>query len=242
MFVLFIVAGFTTMFLAHAAPFPFLLDRFAPRGSLWRVRPNGGPPTVYLTFDDGPNPAATPLLLDLLAAEGARATFFLIEKHVTPDTAPIVKRIFDDGHAVALHSDSRRLMVASPEDLAARLTAFSDLVEELTGRRPCRAFRPHAGWRSANMYRGLERIDHTLVGWGWGLWDWDWYRARRADAIVSRVAGRASAGDIIVLHDGHHMNPRADRQYAVDATARLIPALKRRGFQFGTICEALVEK
>jgi len=47
---------------------------------------------------------------------------------------------------------------------------------------------------------------------------------------------RASAGDIVVIHDGHHKDPRPDRRYAVDTIARLVPELKDRGFQFGTIC------
>ena len=59
-----LIAGVATIVLAHTAPFPFLLERFAPSQSLWRVPRGSGPPTVYLTFDDGPNPAATPQLLD----------------------------------------------------------------------------------------------------------------------------------------------------------------------------------
>jgi len=86
------------------------------------------------------------------------------------------------------------------------------------------------------MYEGLRRIDHALVGWGWMLWDWNWYRRPDADGIVERVVRRASAGDIIVIHDGHHENPSADRRYAVEAAARLVPALRAKGFSFGTIC------
>ena len=82
----------------------------------------GGPPTVYLTFDDGPNPTATPQLLDALRETGARATFFLIDTHLTSETAPIVRRMFAEGHAVALHSDTRALMVKSPDGLAETLT------------------------------------------------------------------------------------------------------------------------
>ena len=63
--------------------------------------PRTAPRTVYLTFDDGPNPDATPQLLDVLARHGVRATFFVIDKHLTRETAPIVRRTFE-GHAVAL--------------------------------------------------------------------------------------------------------------------------------------------
>jgi peptidoglycan/xylan/chitin deacetylase (PgdA/CDA1 family) len=89
------------------------------------------------------------------------------------------------------------------------------------------------------MYVGLKRANHVLVGWSWGLWDWNWYRPRAAEGLATRLLGRVSSGDILVMHDGHHENPRADRQYAVEATAKLVPALQAKGFTFGTICEGL---
>ena len=231
--------GIGVVFLAHTAPFPFLLEAFAPSKSIWHVRDEPGrkgPRLVYLTFDDGPNPSATPALLDVLRDHGASATFFLIDDHLTDATAPIVRRMFAEGHAVALHSNSRALMVKTPQDLARVLTGYADRIEQLAGSRPCRLFRPHAGWRSGSMYEGLQQIDHRLVGWSWGLWDWHWYRGREATALAARLAKRTSRGDIIVMHDGHHVNPAADRRYAVEATRQLIPALRQRGYEFGRLC------
>lgn len=236
MFLLLVAAGLSLMFLAHTAPFPFVLDSWVAGDAIWRMPVDDDRPTIYLTFDDGPNPTATPALLDVLAREGAHATFFVIDRHLNARTAPIVRRMFDEGHAVGLHSHTRRLMWLSPSDLASTLTAAADRIEQLAGSRPCRAFRPHAGWRSGQMFAGLARIDHVLVGWGWGLWDWNWYHAREADTLSQRFVRRASSGDIIVMHDGHHEDPRADRQYAIDATALLVPALRARGFTFGAIC------
>lgn len=233
---LFLVVGIGAIFLAHSAPFPFLLEAFAPSRSIWRMPPQGGASLVYLTFDDGPNPAATPALLDVLHDTDARATFFLIDAHLDESTAPIVRRMFAEGHAVALHANSRALMIKTPEDLAALLTHHADRIEQLAGQRPCRLFRPHAGWRSGSMYEGLEQIDHRLVGWSWGLWDWNWYRPRDADDLARRLAKRVARGDIVVMHDGHHVNPAADRRYAVEATRQLVPALRKRGFGFGTMC------
>ena len=232
-----LIAGFGTVLLAHTAPFPFLLERFAPSRSVWRMPASGPDPTVYLTFDDGPNPTATPQLLDVLRDGGARATFFLIDAHVTDETAPIVRRMFDEGHAVALHADTRALMFKSPANLAAILTRNADRIEQLAGTRPCRLFRPHAGWRSGVMYEGLREIDHKLVGWTWGLWDFNWYRAREPRGLANRLMRRVSPGDIVVMHDGHHVNPRAQRQYAVDATSLLVQWLKSRGWSFGRLCD-----
>ena len=221
--------------LAHTAPAPFILDAMAGDRAIWHM-PRGAPPTVYLTFDDGPNPSTTPDLLDVLAREHVRATFFLIDRHLTGQTAPIVRRIFEEGHAVGLHSASRRYMLLSASELAATLTGAADRMEAMTGRRPCRVFRPHAGWRNGEMYVGLKRIDHRLVGWGLMLWDWNWFRRRTADSTVQRIAKRAAAGDIIVMHDGDESDPLKDQRHTVDATARLIPLLRARGFAFGTVC------
>ena len=98
-----VVAALGFFLLGHFAPFPFLLD-VTPR-TVWRM-PDTFPPTVYLTFDDGPNPDATPALLDVLARHQVRATFFVIDKHLTSETAPIVRRMFEEGHGVALHAVS----------------------------------------------------------------------------------------------------------------------------------------
>jgi peptidoglycan/xylan/chitin deacetylase (PgdA/CDA1 family) len=233
---IFIAVGFGIIALMHTAPTRFLLEAMAGETAVWHM-PRSSPPTVYLTFDDGPNPTTTPDLLDVLGREGVRATFFLIDEHITDQTAPIVRRMFADGHAVALHTGNRWYLLKSPSELADTLSRAAKRIEEIAGERPCRAFRPHGGWRSGQMYEGLKRIDYKLVGWGWMLWDWNWGRERTADAIVPRLVALARAGDIIVMHDGDERAPFADQRYTVEATAKLIPALRERGFRFGTVCQ-----
>jgi peptidoglycan/xylan/chitin deacetylase (PgdA/CDA1 family) len=196
----------------------------------------GDPPTVYPTFDDGPNARWTIPVLDALRDHEVHATFFLIEEHITPQTAPIVRRIADEGHAIALHSGTRRLMIVSPAEMAATLERASARIRSVTGRDPCPLFRPHAGWRSSTMYEGIERAGFRLAGWSWGMWDWDWWRTPRADRVASRLARKASPGDIIVIHDGHHKNPNADRGHAAETVRRLVPVLQARKFSFGRLC------
>src|SRR5262245_14038364 len=101
--------------LAHMVPFPFLLEAFRPSRSLWRIPPEpGAGPSVYLTFDDGPNPVWTPALLDALRDAGVQATFFLIDAHITRETESVVSRIAAEGHAIGLHTGTRRPMVMAP--------------------------------------------------------------------------------------------------------------------------------
>ena len=68
------------------------------------------------------------------------------------------------------------------------------------------------------------------------MWDWHWWQTPRGDRVAPRLARKASAGDIIVIHDGHHKNPRADRRHAAEVVRRLVPELKSRGYAFGKLC------
>jgi peptidoglycan-N-acetylglucosamine deacetylase len=229
-----VVLGVTA--LSHTAPFPFLFDAVAGKASVWRVHEPAGRRMAYLTFDDGPNPTATPELLDLLKEKNVRANFFLIDEHLTEATAPITRRMFAEGHTVGLHSGNRWLMLYSASRLAAKLETAASRIELLTGHRPCPIFRPHAGWRSVPMFRGLNRLHYRLAGWSWLTWDWYWFRRRTGDRVAHQVLTHVGPGKIIVIHDGHHRNPRADRQYAVDAARQIVDGLRAKGYEFATFC------
>src|SRR3954469_20340611 len=115
-----LVVGVGLIALAHTAAAALFLDAWAPDRAVSHRR-RDQPPTVYLTYDDGPNPSTTPALLDVLARERVHATFFLIDEHVNDDTAAIVRRMFAEGHAVAQHSGKRWLVLKSPSGLATTL-------------------------------------------------------------------------------------------------------------------------
>ena len=70
------------------------------------------------------------------------------------------------------------------------------------------------------------------------MWDWDWWRTPDADRVSQRLARKASAGDIIVIHDGHHKSPEVDRRHAAETVRQLVPVLRRRGFAFAPLCGA----
>ncbi|HYI94467.1 MAG TPA: polysaccharide deacetylase family protein [Bryobacteraceae bacterium] len=220
--------------LAHIAPFRFVLDK----STVWRMPQAGVEKTIYLTFDDGPNPTATPKLLDLLKEKNVRATFFLIDDYVTGETAPIVRRIFAEGHSVGQHTGQRWLLLRSPSYIDTMLTAAADKVERLAGRRPCKLFRPHAGWRSVPMMRGASRSGYKIIGWSWMSWDWVGFRERTGPRVAKQLVKHAKPGNIVVIHDGHHSNPQANRLYAIDATRRVIDELGAQGYVFGALCSA----
>ena len=221
--------------LAHIAPFPFLLDFVSGNRSVWRKPSPAGDRTVYLTYDDGPNPDATPELLDLLRDKQVKATFFLIPNYINASTEPIVRRMAAEGHTVAVHSADRWLMLRTSPVVAERLRESAARIEA-AGAKPCAMFRPHAGWRSLTLISGVRRAGFHLAGWSWMTWDWVWFRERKADRVASQITSHAAPGKIFVIHDGHHRNPRADRRYAIEASARIIDALRARGYAFGVLC------
>ncbi len=238
MLLLLFLVGAGVVTLSHTAPFPFVLDWMTGDRAMWRGPTMAGRMTIYLTYDDGPNPTATPALLDVLARERVRATFFVIPAHINTETAGIVGRAGREGHGIGLHSHTRALMLQPAKTFARTITAQADTIERLAGVRPCAIFRPHAGWRSGQMYAGLARARYRLAGWTFGMWDFNFWRRVDPDGLAERLARRAGDGDIVVIHDGHHVDPRADRQRTVATTARLIPRLRARGFTFGSLCDA----
>ena len=190
--------------LAHTAPFPFLLEAFKPSRSLWRVRPARRAADALSDVRRRSQRGVDTAAPRRAARTGTRATFFLIDEHITADTEPIVRRIADEGHAIGLHSGTRRLMVTSPDALAARLPRAAERIEGITGARRAGCSVRTPGGAARRCITGLDRAGYRLAGWSWGMWDWDWWRGRAPIASRRRLARKASPGDIIVIHDGHH--------------------------------------
>ncbi|HEY0216146.1 MAG TPA: polysaccharide deacetylase family protein [Cellulomonas sp.] len=152
---------------------------------------------VSLTYDDGPDPAQTPALLDLLADRGVHATFFVLAD--AADAHPdLVRRIVADGHELALHgADHTRLSRLPDAEAVARIADAKRRVEAVAGV-PVRLFRPPYGAHTVGALRGWRRLGLDVVIWsGWAT-DWD-------DDTVEAVADRAYAavhpGGILLLHD-----------------------------------------
>lgn len=111
-------------------------------GSVRGGRPAGA--TVAVTFDDGPDPATTPRLLDLLAEEGGRATFFVLAGRAEAHPE-LVGRLVAEGHEVGLHGPDHRPLTSLPTgDLTAHLRAGRDRLAAVLGR-PVTLFRPPYG-------------------------------------------------------------------------------------------------
>jgi peptidoglycan/xylan/chitin deacetylase (PgdA/CDA1 family) len=186
----------------------------------------GGRAGVAITFDDGPHPEGTPSMLEILAAAGARAAFFLVGEQVErrPELAA---RIVGAGHLVALHGYRHRLQLRlRASEVAEDLVRGRAAVEDVTGI-AVRWHRPPYGIYSP---RGLEaaragRLDPLL----WSRWGKDWRKLTTPGRIAARATRRISAGDVILLHDADFYSARNSHVHTAAALPAIINELKRLG-------------
>ena len=182
------------------------------------------PGELALTFDDGPNPAWTPRLLDTLATHNVHATFFMLGSRAQAEPA-LVRQIAAAGHLIGNHSWSHpNLALASSSQIEHELSRTSQTIEQITGA-PVRFFRPPFGARRPAVLRIARRLGLTSVLWNAMTSDWE---DASADAIASRLIrtidrlahqGRAAN---IVLHDGGHLTPTAHRAPSISAASQLV--------------------
>lgn len=210
----------------------------APTGQ-WYGRTFTGLPSsskqLALTYDDGPNDPHTFRLLEVLAKHNAQATFFLIGRYVQrrPD---IVRDIAKAGHAVGNHTFTHPLLtLKSATQIREELTTCHAAIQDAIGNHS-NLFRPPFGGRRPAVLRiarelGLEPIMWNITGYDWN--------APPAEAIEKKVSRRVRGGNVILLHDGGHINMGADRSQTVIATDHLLTRYKAEGYSFASIPEMM---
>lgn len=178
---------------------------------------------LALTFDDGPNPAWTPRLLEMLAAHQVRATFFLLGSYAEAEPE-LTRRIAAAGHLLANHSWGHSdLALASRSRIREELTRTRETLEQITGA-AVRYFRPPFGARRPATLAIARELGMTPVLWNAMTTDWSEASAERIagrlGAKIDRLARRGRAANI-VLHDGGHLDRHAYRAPSL-AAAQLI--------------------
>lgn len=199
---------------------PEWVRRLAPEG-VFRL-PQMGEPRVYLTFDDGPVPEATPFVLDTLDAFGARATFFQVADNARryPALAEEVRR---RGHVVGNHTMHHLQGLRTPTDAYLADVAKADELLNAS------LFRPPHGWMRRAQARAIAQT-HTIVMYD--LITRDYSRRLTADDVLSRVRRYSRPGSIIVFHDSRR---------SIDKLRTALPEalrwLRAAGYTFGCLDE-----
>lgn len=189
--------------------------------------------SVALTFDDGPS-ESTERLLEVLAREGVKATFFFCGRNVRR-LPGVARDAASAGHEIGNHTENHaRLWLRSAAFVREEVMGGQKTIEEVCGVRP-RWFRAPYGVRwpglaAAQREAGLTGVMWTVLGRDWKL---------RAETIEKRLLSGARGGAIICLHDGRSVVPDPDITQTLEAVRRVIPALRDRGFQFETVTQIL---
>ena len=153
---------------------------------------------LALTFDDGPDPATTPAVLDALAEAGAHATFFVLLR-LAEAHPELLGRILAEGHEVAPHAiKHHHAWIRSPWSAALEPVRVAQRLAELTGQ-PARYYRPPHGAYTLATLLGLRWAG--LVGVHWSVEGGDWQPDATPESTVRRVMARVHPGAVVVLHD-----------------------------------------
>lgn len=193
------------------------------KGNLETVRyidPNK--PMVALTFDDGPSPVFTPEILKVLKENDARGTFFVLgtQAELNPDN---LNQIEEGGNEIGNHSYSHLDFTKLVEPaLDYQILTTQEIIGRATGKAPL-LLRPPYGFVNEDV---KEKIDMPIILWSIDTLDWE---NRNPDIIFNTILNNVKDGDIILMHDIY--------QSSVEALIKIIPELKRRGYQLVTVSE-----
>jgi len=184
-------------------------------------------PEVWLTIDDGPSPAHTPKILELLEQFNARASFFVVGRRAE-EYPHLITEILSHGHQIANHTYSHpsgMFWAAGPARISAEIDLCSELLRT-TPDRPARSFRVPAGLKNPFVHPELIRRGLALVGWTVrGL---DTVQSE-ATMVSERILRKARPGAIILLHEAHRIGK--DPEFHPRCLELTLSGLAERGYR-----------
>jgi peptidoglycan/xylan/chitin deacetylase (PgdA/CDA1 family) len=218
------VLGYTAAYVLPALAGEYRMLR-APLGIEDRTASGAG---YALTFDDGPHREGTPAVLEILARERVRATFFLVGEQVLRNPA-LAAEIVAAGHGIGLHCHRHRnLLRLTPRQVREDILRALGVIEETTGRSPA-LYRPPYGVSNASalaLARG--RGWRTLL---WSHWGRDWDAHATPESIAALVTAGAGPGAVLLLHDADDYSAPSSWRRTVAALPRALETLAARGLE-----------
>ncbi|HZX01756.1 bifunctional polysaccharide deacetylase/glycosyltransferase family 2 protein [Kribbella sp.] len=193
--------------------------------------------TIALTFDDGPDPIWTPKVLDLLAAQHIKATFFVVGTEVAAHPE-LARRIVAEGHEIALHTFTHANLSTAPGWRGAFELRQSQLILAGAAGVSTSLLRPPYSSTPAALsnadWAAIQRTHDAGYLTVLSTQDSEDWRRPGTDHVIANSMPRSTAGQVLLMHDAG-----GDRSETVEALSKLLPRLKARGFRFATVSEAV---
>ncbi|WP_019912390.1 polysaccharide deacetylase family protein [Paenibacillus sp. HW567] len=181
-----------------------------------------------LTFDDGPDPHYTPLLLDLLKRYGAKATFFVVGSHAEQNPE-VIKRMHDEGHLIGIHNYVHKTnWLMRPATVKQQIQRTDDIIYSITGERST-YYRPP--WGIVNLFDFSKRRQVQIVLWSAMFGDWK--EKLGADRLTEKLLSKLNPGEVMLLHDcGTTLgaDPNAPEHMLI-ALEQMLEEAQRRGLR-----------
>lgn len=212
--------GLLTFWLSYIAFGAFRMDAkiFTPA---YCSLPQANKKNLILSFDDGPDPIITPLILDILKTHHAKAVFFCIGKKIVAHPE-IITRMVAEGHIVGNHSynHSNFLGMYSTKKVRAEIERTEHAIIDCVGT-SLRLYRPPFGVTNPNIAKSIKLLKMKTIGWN--VRSFDTVTANRTD-LLERIQKNLKNGDIVLLHD--------TKEVTKDILADFLLSTTKHGFTF----------
>ncbi|MBU3146777.1 polysaccharide deacetylase [Clostridium sp. CF012] len=197
------------------------------------------PKFVYLTFDDGPTHVITAQLLDVLKKQNVKATFFVVGKEIEGKES-ILKRIYDEGHGIGLHTYSHNFkkIYKSMEDFIDEMTKTAHKIEEVTGFSPKIIRFPGGSSKrlTALSLDALHKNNFKVYDWNVNIYDGINPNLSAAQLICNSKTIKGNKSAAIIL-----MHCNFNNKNTVKALPEIIKYYEDLGYEFKAITEATPE-
>jgi peptidoglycan-N-acetylglucosamine deacetylase len=191
--------------------------------------------TVAITFDDGPHPSQTPLILELLAQHNFKATFFMTSTNMRRNK-DLLRTVAASGHEIANHTCNHpNNFFLNRTRLFAEINDTKKFIEDFTGK-PNRFFRPPYGLFTPSTFSICKQLNLTIVLWNINSFD---YKCPGVSHIANRVISRIKPGDICLFHDCHFRDTTKIYSQTISALKTVLPFAAGKGLKCITIGELL---
>jgi peptidoglycan/xylan/chitin deacetylase (PgdA/CDA1 family) len=197
---------------------------------------------MAITFDDGPNTAWTPRLLEVLERHGVKATFFSIG-HYAREQPALLREVAAAGHAIGNHTYTHVTMPLHTDETIRRelqltTAAIEDAGVEMAHVGGRRLMRPPYGRRRPGTLRVLREEGYVPICWSVTLWDWS--KGVTTEKIMHKAEKQIRGGDVVLLHDGCDVAMGWDRSHSVEAADLILTRWKEQeGYEFVTVPEMI---